>query len=56
MKITFHTQLEGIDWIASQVDNEMQFEILREELLFNFIYTQSYYIIMDQQKLQQQPA
>ena len=47
MKITFATQLEGIDWIANHVENETQFEILKEELLFNYIYTERFFVYLD---------
>ena len=43
-KITFHTRLEAIDWIAANTDNEGQFEALREQLNFNYIYHQRYFL------------
>jgi hypothetical protein len=52
MIITFTSQLEGIDWIVTKVQNETQFEILREELLFNYIYTGRYFLDMQQTKLE----
>ena len=39
MKKTFQNRLEAIDWIADHVEDEGQFEVLREELNYNFIYT-----------------
>ncbi len=48
MVITFTSQLEGIDWIANKVHNEHQFEILREELLYNYIYNGFYFLDMEQ--------
>ena len=47
MVIKFNSKLEGIDWIAEKVENETQFEVLREMLLFNFIYTGTYYLEID---------
>jgi len=38
MKKEFTTRLEAIDWIANEAENEGQFEVLREQLNFNFIY------------------
>lgn len=46
MKKYFKTQLEAIHWIADQAQNESHFEILREELLFNHIYTEEFFIHM----------
>ncbi len=43
-KIKFDSRLEAIDWIAQQVEEEGQFEVLREQLNFNFIYTETYYL------------
>ena len=48
MKITFETRLEAIDWIADYVDDEGQFEVLREQLNFNFIYTGTYFLDVDE--------
>lgn len=44
MKVTFKSRLEAIDWIASKAENEGQFEMMREQLLFNKIYTGSLFI------------
>lgn len=44
MKKTFQTRMEAIDWIADYVSNEGQFEVLREQLNFNFIYTGKIYL------------
>lgn len=51
-KITFDSRLAAIDWIAARVDTEEQFEILREQLNYNFIYTQSYFLDLDDQVLE----
>ena len=48
MKITFETRLEAIDWIAEYVDDEGQFEVLREQLNFNYIYTGKYFLEIDE--------
>lgn len=47
MKKVFETRLEAIDWIAAHVENEGQFEAMREQLLFNHIYSGIYYIDPD---------
>lgn len=44
MKKQFKNRLEAIDWIAGYVDNEGQFEVLREQLEFNYIYTQTFFL------------
>lgn len=48
MKVTFETRLEAIDWIAEYVDDEGQFEVLREQLNFNYIYTGKYFLEIDE--------
>lgn len=48
MKIKFPNRLEGIDWIASFVEDEGHFEILREELSYNFIYEGSYFLEIEE--------
>lgn len=47
MKKTFESRLEAIDWIAKKVENEGQFEVLREHLNFGFIYSGTYFIKLD---------
>ena len=44
MKKQFQNRIEAINWIASFVDNEGQFEVLREQLTFNYIYSNSYFL------------
>lgn len=44
MKRVFKNRLEAIDWIAANAENEAQFEVLREQLMFNFIYTGRFFI------------
>jgi hypothetical protein len=48
MKKVFKTRLEAIDWIASNAEDEGQFEVLREQLNFNFIYTGRYFLDIDE--------
>ena len=40
----FKTRLEAIDWIADHAQDEGQFEVWREQLNFNYIYTGQYFI------------
>ena len=49
MKKTFQNRLDAIDWIAGYVENEGQFESLREELNFNFIYSGTYFLEIEVQ-------
>ena len=44
MKKYFKNRLEAINWIANNVEGEGQFEVLREQLIFNFIYTRTYFV------------
>ena len=46
MKKQFENHLQAIDWIADKkhAETESHFEILREELIFNHIYTGEYFI------------
>ncbi len=48
MKKIFKSRLEAIDWIAANVEDEGQFEVLREQLNFNFIYTGKYFLDIDE--------
>jgi hypothetical protein len=52
MKIKFQNRLEAIDWIAKFVEDEGQFEILREQLNFNQIYTGIHYLNIDEKELE----
>lgn len=47
MKRVFKNKLEAIDWIAAKAEDEAQFEVLREQLMFNFIYTGRYFLNID---------
>jgi len=49
MKIDFENRIEAIEWIASHVDDEGQFEALREELNYNYIYTGAFYLDLDKE-------
>lgn len=44
MEIKFESRLEAIQWIAEYAEDEGQFEVLREQLNYNFIYTGKYYL------------
>jgi hypothetical protein len=49
-KIHFKTSLEAVDWIADYAKDEGHFEVLREQLNFNFIYTGRYFLEMNEQE------
>ena len=51
MKIRFENRLEAIDWIANKVEDEGQFEVLREQLTYNEIYLGEYFLDFNQQEL-----
>lgn len=48
-KIRFQNRLEAIDWIAAFARDEGQFEVLREQLNFNFIYSGTYFLDLDEE-------
>ena len=52
MKRYFENRLEAIDWIAQHAEDEGQFEVMREELNFNFIYNRKYFIDMAKEQLE----
>ena len=52
MKKVFKSRLEAIDWIAANAEDEGHFEVLREQLVFNFIYTGRYFIEIDKSILE----
>ena len=52
MKKSFQTRIEAINWIAATVENEGQFEVLREQLTFNYIYTETFFLQVDEKELQ----
>lgn len=43
----FNSRMEAVDWIASFVENEAQFEVLREQLNFNHIYTGQFFLKLE---------
>ena len=47
MKVTFENRLEAIEWIAEYVEDEGQFEVLREQLNYNFIYNQEFFLELE---------
>ncbi len=42
MTIKFQSRLTAIDWIANYTQDEGSFEVLREQLNYNFIYNGKY--------------
>jgi predicted chitinase len=47
MKKSFESRLEAIEWLANKVENEGQFEVLREQLNYSFIYNGTYIIKLE---------
>lgn len=39
MKKTFQTRLEAVEWIAEHARSEGEFETLKEQCMYNKIYT-----------------
>ena len=52
MKRYFETRLEAIDWIAQNAEDEGQFEVLREQLNFNYIYNNLFFIETTKEQLE----
>ena len=50
MKKQFHTRLGAIDWLASFSSNEHQFESLREQLLYNHLYTGELFVQLNKEE------
>ncbi len=48
MKKTFQKRLDAIDWIANYARNEGQFEVLREQLNFNYIYNHKFFLVVNE--------
>ena len=44
MKKRFQNRMQAIEWIANHVEDEGQFEVLREQLNYNFIYFGTYFL------------
>jgi hypothetical protein len=55
-KFNFQTSLEAIDWIADYANDEGHFEVLREELNYNYIYTGQYFLEVDEQEAEGEVA
>ena len=52
MKKVFKNRLEAIDWIATHAEDEGQFEVMREQLNFNHIYTNRYYLDLNDSQME----
>ena len=50
MKKKFQHRLEAIDWIANYAKNEGHFEVMREQLNFNYIYSNTSFLNLDAQE------
>ncbi|MEO1259444.1 MAG: hypothetical protein AAFZ15_11635 [Bacteroidota bacterium] len=50
MKKQFHTRLGAIDWLVSFASNEQQFESLREQLLYNHLYTGELFVKLNKEE------
>ena len=48
MKIKFDSRLEAIDWIAEHAQDEGQFEVLREQLNYNHIYSGRFFLNLEE--------
>ncbi len=48
MKKQFKNRIEAIDWIASNAEDEGHFEVLREQLNFNYIYFKLFFLDLDE--------
>lgn len=48
MKMNFENRYEAIEWIANYVEDEGQFEVLREQLNYNHIYSGTFYLDLDE--------
>lgn len=46
--VHFESRIEAIEWIADFAEDEGHFEVLREQLNFNHIYTGTYYLDLDE--------
>ena len=50
MKKTFQNRLEAIDWIAEKAENEGQFEVMREQLNYNYIYHNTFFLVLEEEE------
>jgi hypothetical protein len=48
MSINFASRLEAIEWIANYVEDEGQFEVLREQLNFNYCYYERFFLAINE--------
>ena len=46
----FENRLAAIEWIAAFAEDEGQFEVLREQLNFNHIYTGRFFLQIEDKK------
>ncbi len=44
---SFKNRLDAINWIANHAETEGQFEVIREQLNFNYIYTNEFFISLN---------
>ncbi len=50
MKMEFQNRIEAVDWIANFSKNEGQFEVWREQLTFNHIYSETFYLELNEKE------
>lgn len=50
MKKSFANRLAAINWIADFAEHEGHFEVLREQLNYNFIYTNTYFLDLEKEE------
>ncbi len=50
MKKEFQNRIGAIDWIAEHAENEGQFEVWREQLTFNHIYSETFYLELNEKE------
>jgi len=50
MKKQFRNRLEAIEWIANFAESEGQFEVWREQLTFNHIYSETFYLEINEKE------
>lgn len=48
MRVNFTSRLDAIEWIADYVEDEGQFEVLREQLNFNYFYYETFFLAIDE--------
>jgi len=46
MRKNFNNRLDAIEWIVANAKNEGQFELMRENLTYNFIYHSRFFLNM----------